>query len=314
MAEPTKRRRTRPRLAAAVALVLSALTGACGSSLTQPTAMPAAVPTPTPAPTPPPPPKVALLSIDGLRPDILSTELAPNILALAQRGCYTWNAQTVYPSTTLPGHTSMLTGLEPIDHGIDFDGYRSNFKLKSPTVLSLVHAAGGRSVMVVGKDKFRQLSGTGSTDSFVIATRGDADVANEVIALLPAGFDLLFAHFPDVDMCGHKNGWMSSDYSVRVHEADEAVGRVLQALPAETTVILTSDHGGQQNVHGTRQKLDMTIPWIIAGPRIVRRGLLTRPVRTIDTAATILHLLALEAPSNLAGGIVIEPFQPLLPH
>ena len=314
MAEPTKRHRARGGLAAGAALVLSVLTGACGNSLTQPTAMPTAAPTPTPAPTPPPPPKVALLSIDGLRPDAISSGVAPNILALALRGSYTWSAQTVYPSTTLPGHASMLTGLDPTAHGIDFDTFHDTFTLKVPTVLSLVHAAGGRSVMVVGKDKFRQLAASGGADSFVIATRGDADVANEVIALLPAGFEMLFAHFPDVDVCGHANGWMSSSYFDRVRKADEAVGRVLQALPAETTVILTADHGGQETVHGTRQRLDMTIPWIIAGPRIVRRGLLTRPVRTIDTAATILHLLSIEAPGNVTGSAVLEPFQPLPPQ
>ena len=310
MAEPTKRHRTRAWLAAGGALVLSVLTGACGSSLTQPSAMPTAFPTPTPTPTPPPPPKVALLSIDGLRPDAIISGVAPNILALALRGSYTWSAQTVYPSTTLPGHTSMLTGLDPIAHGVDFDMYRDTFTLKVPTVLSLVHAAGGRSVMVVGKDKFRQLSAPGGTDSFVIATRGDADVANEVIALLPAGFEMLFAHFPDVDVCGHTNGWMSSDYFDRVRKADEAVGRVLQALPPETTVILTADHGGKDTVHGTRQALDMTIPWIVAGPRVVRRGPLTRPVRTIDTAVTILHLLGITAPGNVTGSVVLEPFQP----
>jgi predicted AlkP superfamily pyrophosphatase or phosphodiesterase len=298
-------------LAAGGALVLSVLTGACGSSLTQPSAMPTAFPTPTPTPTPPPPPKVALLSVDGLRPDALTTSgVAPNILALALRGSYTWSAQTIYPSTTLPGHTSMLTGLEPIAHGVDFDMYRDTFTLKVPTVLSLVHAAGGRSVMVVGKDKFRQLAASGGTDSFVIATRGDADVANEVIALLPAGFEMLFVHFPDVDVCGHTNGWMSSDYLDRVRKADEAVGRVLQALPAETTVILTADHGGQDTVHGTRQKLDMTIPWIIAGPKVVRRGALTCSVRTVDTALTILHVLGIQAPGNVTGSVVVEPFQP----
>jgi phosphopentomutase len=204
----------------------------------------------------------------------------------------------------------MLTGLEPTAHGIDFDMYRDTFTLKVPTVLSLVHDAGGRSVMVVGKDKFRQLAATGATDSFVIAARGDADVANEVIALLPAGFEMLFVHFPDVDVCGHGSGWMSAEYIDRVRKADEAVGRVMQALPAETTVILTADHGGQDTVHGTRQTLDMTIPWIVAGPRVVRRGLLTRPVRTIDTAVTILHLLGIKAPSHVTGSVVIEPFQP----
>jgi len=88
------------------------------------------------------------------------------------------------------------------------------------------------------------------------------------------------------------------------------VGRVLQALPPETTVILTADHGGKDTVHGTRLALDMTIPWIVAGPRVVRRGPLTRSVRTIDTAVTILHLLGITAPGNVTGSVVLEPFQP----
>ena len=48
-------------------------------------------------------------------------------------------------------------------------------------MLSLVHLAGKRAVMVVGKDKFRQLAAAGSTDSYTCATRGDDDVVNEAI-------------------------------------------------------------------------------------------------------------------------------------
>ena len=126
MAEPHRGRHSQACIAASGLLVLAALTGACGSSLTQPSAVPTAVPTPTPTPTPPP--RVALISIDGLRPDVLTETQAPNILALAQRGAYTFAAQTVYPSTTLPGHASMLTGVEPSVHGITFDEYQDTFK------------------------------------------------------------------------------------------------------------------------------------------------------------------------------------------
>ena len=54
----------------------------------------------------------------------------------------------------------------------------------------------------------------------------------------------------------------------------------------------------------------MTIPWIVAGPRVVRRGPLTRPVRTIDTALTILNVLGIQAPRDATGSVVSEIFEP----
>lgn len=306
MAEPNRRRHSRPCIVASGALVLAAFTSACGG-LTQPSAVP--TPTPFPTPTPPPaPPKAVVISIDGLRPDALTQTNTPHILALAGRGAYTWAAQTVFPSTTLPSHASMLTGVDPSAHGITFDEYRESFTLQAPTMLLLARAAGKRTVMVVGKDKLRQLAVAGSTDSFVQATRGDVDAVNETIVLLPTGFDLLFVHLPQVDQTGHASGWLSAEYFAQLQQTDAAVGRLLSLLPAEANVILTADHGGQLKTHGTRDSCDMTIPWIIAGPRVRHRGALTRPVHTVDTAITALSLLGVPAPSGATGKLVDEAF------
>ena len=67
------------------------------------------------------PPRVALITIDGLRPEAVTAETTPQIWQLVARGAYTWSAQTIVPSNTLPSHTSMLTGVEPSVHGITFD-------------------------------------------------------------------------------------------------------------------------------------------------------------------------------------------------
>lgn len=308
MAEPKGRPHSRTwHIASGGMLLLAAV--ACGNSLTQPSAVPTPIATPTPAPTPPPPPRVTLISIDGLRPDVLNDTNAPGIFGLMQRGAYTFAAQTVYPSTTLPGHASMLTGQEPIGHGIDFDEYRTNFLLKSPTALSLVHAAGLRSVMVVGKEKFRQLN-VGSNDGYYCATRGDTDVVNEAIVQIGNGFDFLFVHLPQVDAVGHASGWASPEYIEQLKLTDADVSRLLGQLPAGTTVILTADHGGQLKSHGTKQKLDITIPWIIAGPLVVKRGVLSKPIRTVDTTPTVLGLLKLPPPRDATGRAVTEPFEP----
>ena len=67
-------------------------------------------------------PRVILVSIDGLRGDILNnptyTKDYPNLTRLMADGEYCTNVQTVFPSLTYPSHTSMITGVTPAKHGI----------------------------------------------------------------------------------------------------------------------------------------------------------------------------------------------------
>lgn len=283
--------------------------GACGggSSPTAPLApSPVAV-----APTPAPSPKVAVLSVDGLRADAAAKTELPNLRALAARGAYTYAARSVTPSETLPSHASMVSGEEPKVHRItqDWDDYvPAKGFIAVPTMFSVAKAAGLRTVMVVGKKKLQHLAPPGTVDTFVLAERGDADVANEAVVQAGAGFDLLFVHFPDMDLTGHASGWMSPAYLEALARVDEALGRVLAALPPETTVILTADHGGKGFTHGRDIPEDTTVPWIVAGPKVARRGEIASRVKQIDTAATALWAFGLSLPSGCAGAVVQEPF------
>ncbi|HET8644721.1 MAG TPA: alkaline phosphatase family protein, partial [Vicinamibacteria bacterium] len=134
---------------------------------------------PAPVVPPPPPPKVLVISVDGLRPDALQRVGATHILGLADRGTYTWQAQTIFPSTTLPSHSSMLSGYEPDAHGIDFNDYRASYTFPVPTVFALARQAGFSTAMVVGKPKFEQLRAAGGVDSFTIPAGGDAAIADQ---------------------------------------------------------------------------------------------------------------------------------------
>jgi predicted AlkP superfamily pyrophosphatase or phosphodiesterase len=285
------------------AALLSAGCGAAGSS-------PTAVPTPVAVvPTPPPPPKLAILSIDGLRADALAKAQAPEIRKLMARGVYTLRARTILPPMTLPGHVSMLTGLDPKVHRILWDDYRpEKGTLTVPTVFAIAHAAGLRTVAVVGKDKLRTLAAPGAIDSFVVASRGDEDVANQAIVEAGVGFDLMFVHFPDVDLTGHRVSWMSAEYFAAVESVDAAVGRLVAALPPHTTVILTADHGGKDKTHGVDIPEDLTIPWVIAGPRVPARGEVALSVKQVDTAATALSVFGLKLPDGCTAQVVHEAF------
>jgi predicted AlkP superfamily pyrophosphatase or phosphodiesterase len=250
-----------------------------------------------------------IVSIDGLRPDAVQQVNLPNLSALTMKGAYTWRARTITPSNTLPSHASMLTGHLPARHGITWDDYLpANGTLKMPTIFLAARRAGLRTAMVAGKEKFNTFRDTAEMDVFVGGTRLDADVADQAVAQLYAGVILLFVHLPDVDLSGHATTWMSPAYKDKVAKADEALGRIMRALPENATLILTADHGGHAFDHGTTDTLDMLIPWIIAGPRIREAYALTAAVSTMDTAATVGFILGLTVPPDLTGKPVLEAF------
>jgi arylsulfatase A-like enzyme len=283
---------------------LLALAAACGgSSTSRPTD-----PVPSATPAAPLAPRVVIFSVDGLRPDALLQAGTGVISGLAARGAYTWQAQTIMPSTTLPSHASMLSGFMPSAHGITWDDYRpERGPIPVPTVFAVARAAGLRTVMVVGKDKFRQLDAAGAIQRFDMCAPDDQEVASRAIGEALGGFDLMFVHLPQTDLTGHAKGWMSSEYLEAVAGADRAIGRVLAAVPAGTTVIVTADHGGHDGNHGTTQSVDMTIPWVVAGPRVLPRALAR--VHTTDTAATAAWVLGLKLAGGAAGRPVIEAFE-----
>jgi arylsulfatase A-like enzyme len=288
-------------VAAAVALAI-----ACGGA-----GSPVAPVVPTPTPTPTPPPRVAIFSIDGLRPDALTDTNSPNIVGLGRRGTVSYSAQTIYPPVTLPSHASMLSGYLPAKHGLSWDDYRPERGLvKTTTIFAIAHEAGKRTVVVVGKDKLQHLLLPGTVDTYTLCARGDDDVANEAVVQAGTNFDLMFVHFPLTDITGHQSNWMSEKYIKQVTTTDQAIGRIVAALPPGTTVIVTADHGGVGNNHGQNQPTDMTIPWIITGPGIVSGQVLpiTVKVSTMDTAATALKVLGLALPADASGRVVDEAF------
>ncbi len=271
--------------------------------------------TPTPSPTPNPrPTRLLLISLDGFRPDAVSPDRTPNILALAMRGAYTWSAQTVLPSATLPAHGSMLSGYQVEDHGLTWNDYLPrNGYIRVPTIFTLAHQAGMTTAMLVTKQKLVQAAAPEMLDYFEYLPAGDFAVADRAISLLHASYDVLFVHFAGTDAAGHLHGWMSSRYLGTVAYTDIAIGRLLTALDEaglreSTLVILTADHGGHDHSHGSARPEDTTIPWIMAGPGVRQAFAITVPVSICDTAPTAAWALGLPLPDDLDGRPLTEAF------
>jgi predicted AlkP superfamily pyrophosphatase or phosphodiesterase len=254
-----------------------------------------------------------ILSIDGLRPDIIPLAPMPNLLALMQSSAYSLSAQTVRPSVTLVSHASMLSGLCPSKHGVDWNDYIPDLGYALGTDLfDLANAAGLPTYLFVGKEKLSQVTEPLSVDEFTFVNDRDTVIVERLIADFPADFGVLFVHFGLVDGMGHVYGWLSPEQFSVAFRADEALGQLLSALDArglrgETLIIVTADHGGHNTTHGSSSPEDMTIPWIASGAGIQPKPL-TSPIHTMDTAATAAFALSLVIPAEWDGVPVYEAF------
>jgi arylsulfatase A-like enzyme len=273
-----------------------------------PTSTLTVTPTPRPAIT-----RVFILSVDGMRPEAISMAPMPVLASLMQAGAYTLTAQTIYPSSTLPAHASMLTGVCPAKHGVTWNDYLpENGYAAGTDLFDIAHAAGLKTAMFVGKKKLRQITEPSSTDIFEYINDRDTVITDRVIEQFPKDFGVLFIHFPTPDGMGHEYGWLSFEQLSVLRRADESLGRLLDTLDTdglrgETLVIVTADHGGHDTTHGSTRPEDMTIPWVIAGPGVQPMEL-TTPVRTMDTAATAAWALGLPIPPEWDGIPVTEAF------
>jgi len=171
--------------------------------------------------------------------------------------------------------------------------------------------------MVVGKEKLRQVTEPPSTDFFAFVDETDktddfTSIQRLALEQIKVGFNLMLVHFPNGDLAGHEEGWMSREQLKAYTKDDKTFGVLLDALKdrgmyEDTIIIVTSDHGGHDTTHGTDAPEDMTIPWIISGPRVYS-GQLTTQVHTMDTAATAAFVLGLPLPPEWDGVPVFEAF------
>ena len=264
---------------------------------------------------------VVVISVDGLRPDAIERFQLQTVGRLAREGSSAIGARTILPSKTLPSHTSMLTGLLPEDHGITFNremGAEENVSV--PTIFEMARDRGLTTAAFFSKAKFRHLQrpdaydywqAPGSNADNWLATRTVADAVQYLRHERP---NLLFVHIGEPDYAGHTTGWMSLFYGWATRRADAGVARVLEAAdeafgPGGYTVILTADHGGHGNGHGSEAEEDVIIPWIAWGVGVTP-GSRPEGVRTVDTAATALWLLGVPHPAHWEGRPVRSAFTP----
>lgn len=282
---------------------------------------------------------VFIISFDGGKPAVIAESEMPTIKKLAAEGAVTWTAQTIFPSKTLPSHTSMLTGLGPAKHHVLWNNFEpERGKILAPTVFTIAKKADPKisTAMFAGKMKFHHLWQTGSLDMFDFKgpqtdtpeAAGASEAALEIeksvnpaqtVAKSAAAYivakkpNLCFIHFPDPDSAGHKSGWGSPEQKEAFKVSDQALSQVVKALQTagiadSSVIIISADHGGHGKTHGENIPDDMNIPWLAWGKGVKKGFAITQPVTTYDSTATALWLLGLPLPAELDGKPVKQAF------
>lgn len=231
---------------------------------------------------------------------------------MVAEGSVSWSAKTTLPSATLQSHASMVSGLSPKKHGVDWnDLIPAKGKIKVPTMFSIAKKLGLKTAMFAGKAKFSHLNIPGSLSKYEFAGFTDNKVAKAAAQYIRIEKpNLCLVHFPSPDTAGHEHGWGSTQQKQAFAEADKALKMVYDAVVAagiekSSVFILSADHGGKGKRHGSDDPEDMTILWIVWGAGIERGKVLSNPITTYDTAATALYLLGVPSPANWEGKPVL---------
>ncbi len=162
-------------------LVAAASLAGCGGSSTAPgSAAPSSAVASAGLPR-----SVVIITIDTMRADRLTSEIAPALSTLAATAVRFITARTAVP-LTLPSHTTLLTGQRPPQHGVRLNGQALAGDV--PTLATALRGAGYRTAAFVGAyaldRRFGLARGFETYDDQV--TR-DWDAADRLEAERPAG-------------------------------------------------------------------------------------------------------------------------------
>lgn len=253
--------------------------------------------------------RVLLISVDGLRADkVVENDYARY---LTENTAYSLEVKAASPSITLPCHMSMFHSVSSEVHGVDTNTYTPSATL-GLGIAEALSGAGKTAAMFYNWREIGYLAteGTlktdvyfpGETEGWEETNRRLGDACVEYLNDAPADFVFLYLGF--VDAAGHTDGWLSEEYYYAQDQSFTIISEVIAAAKAKGyTVIITADHGGHDNTHGTLMKEDMTIPLFIIGNDFCG-GRNLGALSILDVAPTVNSIMGVEIPEYWQGKVI----------
>jgi len=122
-----------------------------------------------------------------------------------------------------------------------------------------------------------------------------------------------FIYYGLPDQTGQSKGYNTQEYFQSIGEIDTEIGKIIagvkeMGIAQNTTIIITSDHGGNGLKNGGESMSEIEVPWIISGPGIKKNVLLETSNDQANTAPTIASVLGIKTPDEWIGKPVYDVF------
>ena len=230
----------------------------------------------------------------------------PNFKRFQVEGATTMNARTDFDYTvTLPNHTAMITGRPVLDKRgpngpilghlwtkndePETDNLHLNARAYVKSAFDVAHDHGLRTFLAASKTKFVLYdqsydvttgapdgigpdNGRDKIDVAIIDTDADKMLEKYLDEMRSRPANYSFVHFANADAAGHAHTWGSSEYVAALKKVDEFLALILELasthpeLKDSTVVIVSADHGGIGDNHGTNSDWhNYTIPFLTWG-------------------------------------------------
>ncbi|MFZ4549627.1 MAG: chitobiase/beta-hexosaminidase C-terminal domain-containing protein, partial [Bacteroidales bacterium] len=110
-----------------------------------------------------------------------------------------------------------------------------------------------------------------------------------------------------------REGFGTPAYFQSIKEIDTEIGKIVDGvkeigMSQNTTIIITSDHGGIGFGHGGESMVEIEVPWIITGPGIKKNVVMESPNDLTNTSPTVAKILGIKIPPEWIGKPVNEVF------
>ena len=267
------------------------------------------------SPTPMPAPTVVLISIDGLRADIVGSGRMPTLDAIARDGVQAAWMNPSFPALTFPNHYTLVTGLRPEHHGIVNNHMRDpvlgTFESKGEaardgrwwggeSIWSTLQAQGGIAATMfwpgseaeIGGQRpryFRRFDGTVPPQARVDQALRWLDLPRRERP------QLVTLYLEQVDVGSHRGGTFSESAFAAMAQVDAALAHLLRGLDARglratTNLVVVSDHGMDDSLREQVRYLDDLLPpesyELIWWPQVV--GLIPKVRHAAQVEAALL--------------------------
>lgn len=213
-------------------------------------------------------PYVIMISIDGLRHDLVDKYHAFHLQELRNEGVAATSMKPSYPSLTFPNHYTLVTGLYPSHHGLVDNGFydvkrNAGYRMSDKKAVGDGTWYGGTPIWVLA-EKQHMLSASfywvaseaaiqdvRPTYYYVYNELIDLDIRINIVKnwlTLPVNKrpHLIMFYMPQVDHEEHSFGPESKQAADAVHMVDDFMGKMVKSLDSlhlPLNYVFVSDHG-----------------------------------------------------------------------